>query len=88
MPGEHLDLSSGDEPQKAGEQVGGAESTVSKPSDGGRFLGIQFACCGVYARIFINRAGTAYEGHCPRCSKPIRIAIGPGGSDTRFFTAY
>jgi hypothetical protein len=53
-----------------------------------RFLGIQFACCGVYTRIYINKTETAYEGFCPKCSRPVRIQIGPGGTDHRFFTAY
>ncbi|TWT35128.1 hypothetical protein KOR34_00150 [Posidoniimonas corsicana] len=74
MNGNQIDLSS--EAPKPPEQ-----------SAKGRFLGIQFDCCGVYARVYPNRAGDAYEGRCPRCLKPIRLAIGPGGSDSRFFTA-
>ena len=52
-----------------------------------KFLGIKFACCGVYARIYKNKEGTAYEGRCPKCLRPIRIRIGEGGSNQRFFIA-
>jgi hypothetical protein len=77
MTGDNLDISSG-QPRQA------------RPSKGGprRFIGIQFACCGVYARVYINRTKTAYEGYCPRCSRPVRVRIAPDGTDCRFFTAY
>jgi hypothetical protein len=78
MTGEHLDLSS---------DPNGGDTQSNSPSRR-RFLGVQFACCGVYARVYVNRDETAYEGHCPRCMRPIRIGIGPGGTSNRFFTAY
>ena len=52
-----------------------------------KFLGIKFECCGVYARIYQNKEGTAYVGRCPKCLRPIRIRIGEGGSNQRFFIA-
>jgi hypothetical protein len=52
-----------------------------------RFLGVHFACCDAYSRVYANRAGSAYVGHCPRCAKRVQFAIGPGGTSERFFTA-
>lgn len=51
------------------------------------FVGIMFECCNVYARIYRNKAGTHYCGHCPRCMKPIRIKIAKGGTGQRIFKA-
>jgi hypothetical protein len=77
MAGENLDLSIGDgQSQSSG---GGAQR---------RFIGIHFACCDVYARVYVNRTETAYEGRCPKCAKQVHLGIGPGGTDCRFFTAH
>ena len=52
-----------------------------------RFLGVHFACCDAYSRVYANRTGTAYVGHCPRCAKRVQFKIGAGGTDARFFVA-
>lgn len=75
MPGENLDLCS--EPPE------NRSSGQARP-----FVGVHFACCDVYSRVYINRVRSAYEGNCPKCSKPVRLRIGPDGTDSRFFTAY
>jgi hypothetical protein len=51
------------------------------------FLSIWFRCCHAYGRLYRNRAETAYEGRCPKCSRPVVVQIGPGGTGQRFFTA-
>ena len=53
----------------------------------GKFLGIMFECCHAYGRIYRNAAGTAYEGVCPRCRRSVRVPIGAGGTQRRFFIA-
>jgi hypothetical protein len=78
MPGEHLDLSS-DGPSRDGP---GSKSTRER-----RFVGVHFTCCDVYTRVYINSDHSAYEGRCPKCAKQVRLGIGPGGTDARFFTA-
>ena len=76
MNGKNLDLST----EAAAPQGGAAHA-------GRKFIGVRFDCCGSYARVYKNRAGDAYEGRCPKCLKPIRFEIGPGGSSARFFSA-
>lgn len=52
------------------------------------YLGIMFNCCNVYGRIYKNKDKTAYVGRCPRCMRTIKVPIGEGGTNARFFNAY
>ena len=79
MTGENLDLTA--ETPDSGKRRANADVASRK------FVGVQFKCCDVYSRVYINRDATAYEGNCPKCAKRIRLEIGPGGTDSRFFTA-
>ena len=88
MSGEHLDLSS-DPPGASGKRTAPTPaSSANAASTSRRFVGVQFACCDLYARVYINRDATAYHGNCPRCAKAVHLKIGPGGTDSRFFTVY
>lgn len=54
-----------------------------------KYLGVNFRCCQVYSRLYLNQRGTAYEGHCPRCLRRLRISIDPSrGVSSRFFNAW
>ena len=76
MPGEHLDLTSDS-----------AADATSQPAGPRPFLGLNFTCCRVYARIFLTQDGSAFAGHCPRCGGSIRIEINSEGQTGRFFSA-
>lgn len=59
-----------------------------EPSGGARpFLGVFFARCNTYGRLYRNAEGTAYEGRCPRCGTFFRVRIGAEGTSSRFFRA-
>lgn len=77
MAGENFDAVSGYEQR----------TPPARDAEGRRFVGVHFNCCDVYTRVYINRARSAYVGYCPKCAKQIRLKIGPGGSDSRFFSA-
>ena len=49
------------------------------------YVGVRFACCDVYVRIYRSSDGKSYRGHCPRCAKPVNFVVGPGGTDARTF---
>ena len=50
------------------------------------YVGVHMKCCNVYVRAYINPAGDAYVGWCPRCAAQVRLEIvQEGGSRGRFF---
>lgn len=69
--------------QAATESEGGGGCTFQ----GRPWLAIHWRCCSVYSRVYRNAAGDAYDGRCPRCAKPLHVAVGQGGTNNRFFEA-
>ena len=87
MAGEFLDLTSAPDPGRP--NAASSDSRAIPPNNARRrFVGVHFACCDVYSRVYINRPETAYVGFCPRCTRKVELKIGPGGTESRFFTAY
>ena len=80
MTGQNLDLTT-PTPMPSGVMAGRTGDAASQ------FLGVHFACCDAYSRIYPNRELTKYVGHCPRCARRVEFTIGPGGTDARFFVA-
>lgn len=64
-----------------------AEVTVASSFRGRPWLAVHWKCCNVYSRIYRNAEGTLYTGRCPRCTRPVRAAVGPDGTRARFFEA-
>lgn len=87
--GKRLDISIGPPPTVSTPKPSAPVSMPDETDTTQRpFVGILFQCCGAYSRVFINRAGDGYQGNCPKCSKPVKLRIAPGGSDARFFEVF
>ncbi len=72
--------------------IDGLKPPVSQQADresfrGRPWLAVQWKCCSVYSRIYRNKAGTMYEGKCPKCGTPVSAKVGSGGTSKRFFEA-
>jgi hypothetical protein len=53
------------------------------------YLRVHFACCNVYLRLYRRDTPTPhYAGACPRCAKPVRFAVSPGGNPARDYIVY
>lgn len=82
-----LDLSPAAAPGPAPAADPPAPNPATPPPPARPFLSIHFKCCNIYGRIYMTADRRAYAGHCPKCAKPARIAIGPNGTAARFFSA-
>lgn len=81
--GWHIDIRE----SESGAEVAGGASTGGAAGGARPWVGIQFECCGVYARVYRNPDATAYEGRCPHCLRVVTLRVGPGGTSSRFFKA-
>lgn len=53
-----------------------------------KFLGVRFASCACYGRLYMNDEGLAYVGRCPKCYTPYVVRIAEGGTSSRMFIAH
>ena len=72
---------SGGGPAKEPAGAEGGKSPGGRPS-----ISVHFACCNVLVRVYLNAAGDAFVGWCPRCAKKVTARISPDGTTERVFT--
>ena len=77
---------SNEKPIKMG-SIGYNIKVMEEKKNNVNFLGVMFECCNVYGRLYKNKEGTYYVGRCPRCMRELKIRIGEGGTNQRFFRA-
>lgn len=64
------------------------DNSQTKQGQGRPFVGVHMKCCNAYVRAYMNQAGDAYVGWCPRCAVQVRMNIvAEGGSSSAFFTS-
>lgn len=42
------------------------------------FVGVHFACCHVYQRVYVTPGSREVLAHCPRCAKRMRLQVVEG----------
>ena len=90
--GQHLDLSNAPRMNTHANLLNGTQvnrnENEAQDNRQREFLGINFECCRIYSRIFINDEKDKFLGNCPRCGKYVQFDISPDGTDARFFDVY
>lgn len=72
--------------RQGGEAPGADIRDGDQPALPGRpWLQVYFRCSGQYQRVYRNARGDLYIARCTKCGQSIRFAVGPGGTDRRFF---
>ena len=84
--GERLNLTS--DPEAPAPEASDPPAASPPHSPARPYVAINFACCGVYTKIYLNKQGTAYHGACPKCCRPATIRVSDEGTDDRHFVAY
>jgi hypothetical protein len=62
-------------------------SSKSKPTEN-PWIGIRWACCNAYARVYRQPEVMYYMGRCPKCLRSLKIRVAPGGTKSRIFVAH
>jgi len=57
-----------------------AQSEAARP-----FIGVHFACCGVYRRVYREATDAEYVARCPLCARQMTFRVGPDGTNARTF---
>ena len=53
------------------------------------WLGIRWACCNVYGRVYRDPDVMMYLAHCPKCLRRLKIRVDPrSGTTSKFFVAH
>lgn len=62
-----------------------AEPPGARTLRGRKWLSVWFKCCKAHGRMYLNDAGTTYNGHCPSCGARVQATVGSGGTSRRMF---